>query len=103
LDPHEQIDDDGRFAAVRLGSGLTIDLFDFPRIEPVHVAFVADDAAFDGIVRRLRSHGVPYGSQPNDPANGRTDHPLVERELFFRAPDGHLFEVMASPMEAKAR
>jgi catechol 2,3-dioxygenase-like lactoylglutathione lyase family enzyme len=34
------------------------------------------------------------GFKLNNPANGRTDHPLAERGLYFRTPDGHLFEVM---------
>jgi hypothetical protein len=39
---------------------------------------------------------VAYGSHPNDPTNGRIDHPLSEHGLFFHMPDGHLFELMAS-------
>ena len=58
--------------------------------------FVVEDDAFDSILRRLRSQGVAYGSQPNDPTNGQIDHPLSERGLFFQMPDGHLFELMAS-------
>lgn len=46
--------------------------------------------------RPRHSQGVAYGSQPNDPTNGRIDHPLSERGLFFLTPDGHLFELMAS-------
>jgi catechol 2,3-dioxygenase-like lactoylglutathione lyase family enzyme len=61
-----------------------------------HVAFLVDDDAFDAILRRLQSQGVAYGSQPNDPANGRIDHPLSKRGLFFQTLDGHLFELMAS-------
>jgi catechol 2,3-dioxygenase-like lactoylglutathione lyase family enzyme len=62
----------------------------------MHVAFLVDDAAFDATLGRLKSQGVAYGSQPNDPTNGRIDHPLSERGVFFRPPDGHLFELMAS-------
>ena len=92
--------DDGRFAPVRVSSGFTLDFFDAPadasQIEPMHVVFVADDRAFDRILGQLRSEGIAYGSEPNDPANGRVDHPLADRGLYFRTPDGHLFEVMAS-------
>jgi catechol 2,3-dioxygenase-like lactoylglutathione lyase family enzyme len=96
FDLDREIPDDGRFAPVRVSSEFTVDFFDSPQIEPMHVAFVTDDITFDRILEQLRSQGIPYGSQPNDPANNRLDHPLAERGLYFRTPDGHLFEVMAS-------
>ncbi|MFZ1992947.1 MAG: hypothetical protein WAU75_02470 [Solirubrobacteraceae bacterium] len=70
--------------------------FDSEQIQPTHVAFVIDDGAFDAILRRLQSHAVAYGSQPTDPTNGRIDHPLSERGLFFQTPDAHVFELMTS-------
>lgn len=96
-----EIPDDGRFAPVRVSSGFTLDFFDARQFEPMHVAFVADDPAFDRILGQLQSGGIAYGSEPNDPANGRVDHPLAGRGLYFRTPDGHLFEVMSSASEAR--
>lgn len=93
--------DDGRFAAVGVGATFTIDHFDAPQVEPMHVAFVADDLTFDRIIRQLQSLGTAYGSQPNDPTNGRTDHPLAKHGVYFRTPDGHLFEVMSSAVRAE--
>ena len=87
--------DDGRFARLRVSPEFTIVFYDSEPIQPTHVAFVVDDAAFDAILSRLQAQGVPYGSQPNDPTNGRIDHPLSERGLFFHMPDGHLFELIA--------
>jgi catechol 2,3-dioxygenase-like lactoylglutathione lyase family enzyme len=91
-----EIPDDGRFARVPVSPEFTIVFFDSEQIQPMHVAFVVDSDAFDVILRRLQSQGVAYGSQPNDPTNGRIDHPLSERGLFFQTPDGHLFELMVS-------
>jgi catechol 2,3-dioxygenase-like lactoylglutathione lyase family enzyme len=91
-----EIPDDGRFARLRVSPEFTIVFYDSEQIQPTHVAFVVDDGAFDAILMRLQSHGVAYGSQPSDPTNGRIDHPLSERGLFFRLPDGHLFELIAS-------
>ena len=91
-----EIPDDGRFARLRVSPEFTIVFYDSEQIQPSHVAFVVDDAAFDAILRRLQSQGVACGSQPDDPTNGRIDHPLSERGLFFQMPDGHLFELMAS-------
>jgi catechol 2,3-dioxygenase-like lactoylglutathione lyase family enzyme len=96
FDLDREIPDDGRFAPVRLSPEFTIVFFDSEHIQPMHVAFLVDDDAFDAILRRLQSQAVAYGSQPNDPTNGRIDHPLSERGLFFQTPDGHLFELMAS-------
>ena len=96
FDLDREIPDDGRFARLRVSPEFTIVFYDSEQIQPTHVAFVVDDDAFDAILRRLQSRGVGYGSQPNDPANGRIDHPLSERGLFFQTPDGHLFELMTS-------
>lgn len=97
FDLDRDIVDDGRFARLRVSPDFTIVFYDAELIQPIHVAFVVDDSGFDAILRRLQSHGVAYGSQPSDPTNGRIDHPLCERGLFFRMPDGHLFELMAAP------
>ena len=83
-----EIADDGRFARLRVSSEFTIVFYDSEQIQPMHVAFVVDDDAFDAILGRLRSRGLAYGSQPNDPTNGRIDHPLSERGLFFQRPTG---------------
>jgi catechol 2,3-dioxygenase-like lactoylglutathione lyase family enzyme len=91
-----EIPDDGRFAPVHVSSGFTLDFFDTAQIGPMHIAFVTDGPTFDHILEQLRSEGIAYGSEPHDPANGRVDHPLADRGLYFRTPDGHLFEVMAS-------
>jgi catechol 2,3-dioxygenase-like lactoylglutathione lyase family enzyme len=96
FDLDREIPDDGRFARLRVSPEFTIVFYDSEQIRPTHVAFVVDDDAFDAILRRLQSQGVAYGSQPNDPTNGRIDHPLSNRGLFFQTPDGHLFELMAS-------
>jgi catechol 2,3-dioxygenase-like lactoylglutathione lyase family enzyme len=96
FDLDREIPDDGRFARLRVSPEFTMVFYDSEQIQPMHVAFVVDDGAFDAILRRLQAHGVAYGSQPSDPKNGRIDHPLSERGLFFQMPDGHLFELMAS-------
>ena len=103
LDLGNNVADDGRFAAVRVGATFTLDFFEAPQLEPMHVAFVADDVTFERIIGQLQSLGTSYGSQPNDPTNGRTDHPLAEEGVYFRTPDGHLFEVRSSAVTAKGR
>ncbi|MGH2904305.1 MAG: VOC family protein [Solirubrobacteraceae bacterium] len=91
-----EIADDGRFAPVPVSLEFTIVFYESEQVQSMHVAFLVDDDSFDATLGRLKSQGVAYGSQPNDPTNGRIDHPLSERGLFFRTPGGHLFELMAS-------
>lgn len=98
-----EIPDDGRFAPVHVGSGFTLEFFDAPQIQPMHVAFAVDDSAFDRILGQLQSEGIAYGSEPDDPANGRIGHPLADCGLYFRTPDGHLFEVMVPAPAAETR
>lgn len=90
---------DRHFAPMHVNSQLTLDFYTAERVEPLHLAFRTDDSEFDAIVRRLRTLAIAYGNDPNDPANGRLDHPLAPRGLYFRTPDGHLVEVMTLPTE----
>lgn len=50
---------------------------------------------FDQILARLRTEGVPYGSRPDEPGNGRTDHPLCARGLYFVDDARNLYELMS--------
>ncbi|KUL34963.1 metallothiol transferase FosB [Streptomyces sp. NRRL F-4489] len=86
---------DGHFAPVRVNDTLTLDFMAVPEPEGHHLAFDVDPETFDGILARLRSSGIPYGNDPRQPDNGRTDHPLCARGLFFLDPDRNLYEVMS--------
>jgi catechol 2,3-dioxygenase-like lactoylglutathione lyase family enzyme len=97
-----EVTDDGRVATARVSSGFTLDFFDALRIEPMHIAFVADAPAFDHTLAHLQAEGIADGSEPHDPANGRAGHPVADRGLYFRTPDGHLLEVMSSASEPGA-
>ncbi|MYT30201.1 MULTISPECIES: VOC family protein [unclassified Streptomyces] len=86
---------DGHFAPVRVNATLTLDFMAVPDAQGHHLAFDVDPETFDGILDRLRSADIPFGNEPGQPDNGRTDHPLCARGLFFRDADGHLYEVMS--------
>ena len=61
-----------------------------------HIAFRVDPESFAAVVARLRERGLPYGNDPEDPANLRADDFLGGHgRVFFRDPNGHLFEVIA--------
>ncbi|WP_433074524.1 VOC family protein [Dactylosporangium sp. CA-052675] len=86
----------GHFRPVRVNETLTLDFMTAPGAEGHHLAFDADAATFDAILTRLVEGGVPFGNDPATPDNGRVDHPLCARGLFFRDASGNLYEVMAS-------
>ncbi|GII81285.1 cysteine transferase [Sphaerisporangium rufum] len=85
----------GHFAPVRVNDTLTLDYLTVPDPVGVHLAFDVDPATFDDILARLREAGVPYGNHPTDPGNGRIDHPLCPRGLFFVDVARNLYEVMS--------
>ncbi|QUH00574.1 VOC family protein [Saccharopolyspora erythraea] len=86
----------GHFAPVRVNDGLTLQFMTVDDPQPHHLAFAVGGAEFDAVLGRLREMGVPFGNSPWDSVNGRVDHPLCERGLFFTDRTGNLYEVMCS-------
>ncbi len=75
-------------------SGSSVLFVTEPSVAGHHVAFGVGEADFTSIVERLRQRGVAFGNDPEDPANGATADPLGGKgRVYFRSPDGHLFEV----------
>jgi catechol 2,3-dioxygenase-like lactoylglutathione lyase family enzyme len=90
----------GHFAPVRVNATLTLDFDQFgpeDRFEPHHYAFHVDDATFDAIFARVRAVGIPYGSHPFEPENGRLNDWNGGRGVYFRDPAGHLLELLTRP------
>ncbi|KUM74665.1 VOC family protein [Streptomyces sp. ISL-22] len=85
----------GHFAPVRVNEQLTLDFMAVESAEGHHLAFDVDPDTFDAILGRLRTLGVPYGNDPSTPDNGRLDHPLCARGLYFTDEAGNLYEVMS--------
>ncbi|MEU9125055.1 VOC family protein [Streptomyces sp. NPDC048506] len=85
----------GHFAPVRVNDSLTLDFMTVPDAEGHHLAFDVDPATFDAILTRIRDADIPYGNAPTTPDNGRIDHPLCARGLFFSDDSGNLYEVMS--------
>ncbi|MEU9115931.1 VOC family protein [Streptomyces sp. NPDC048483] len=86
---------EGHFAPVRVNEALTLDFTTVPDPEGHHLAFDVDPETFDGILARIRAAGIAYGNDPAHPDNGRTDHPLCARGLFFCDDSRNLYEVMS--------
>ena len=63
-------------------------------VNPEHVAFRVDPDRFAEVVTRLRERGLPFGNDPEDPRNGKTDDPLGGAgRVYFVDENEHLFEV----------
>lgn len=64
------------------------------KIDVAHVAFHVDADRFAQVVERLRAKGIPFGNEPDDTTNGRTNDPLGGNgRVYYLDPSGHLFEV----------
>ena len=85
----------GPFCPVYVNDGLTLDFDqhdgDFPVL---HFAFRVDEAAFDGIVGRLRAKGIAYRSTPHGPADMAVNADHGGRIVYWGAPDGHVWEAL---------
>jgi catechol 2,3-dioxygenase-like lactoylglutathione lyase family enzyme len=85
----------GYFAQVRINETLTFDFAEDPDPpEGLHYAFHITDAEFDAILARVKAKGLAFGSEPDNPANGRLNRRRGGRGFYFKDPSGHLLEVM---------
>jgi catechol 2,3-dioxygenase-like lactoylglutathione lyase family enzyme len=85
---------DRHFAPVPVSETFTVSFMAFGQVFGIHLGFHVSDGDFEAILSRLQAAGVPYGNDPRERTNFRTDHPFGGRGLFFVDANGHLFEVM---------
>jgi catechol 2,3-dioxygenase-like lactoylglutathione lyase family enzyme len=85
----------GRFSPVYLNGGLTLDFDQADREFPtLHFFFRVSDAAFDAILARIATAGVPYRSDPHGPADSRINTEHGGRIVYWSEPDGHVWEML---------
>ena len=85
----------GYFAQVRVNESLTFDFADeSDPSQGLHYAFHVSDAEFDAIFDRVKTKGIPYGSEPDRHTNRRINTRRGGRGFYFEDPSGHLLEVM---------
>src|SRR5690349_9189134 len=54
-----------------------------------HMAFRVDHERFAAVVTRLRDRGIPFGNDPEDPRNGKTDDRLGGKgRVYFTDENG---------------
>jgi len=90
----------GRFLAVGLDYGVTLDFADAPSEEPVppqHYAFLVSDEDFDAIYAKISSRGLPHWADPQAARTGEINHNFGGRGVYFRDPAGHFLEILTKP------
>ncbi len=92
LEPPESI---GRFAAVALGNGVTLDFADADEpFDRAHYAFVVAGDEYDAIFARVREHALTWWADPGRGRPGETYVRADSRGFYFEDPDGHSLEVL---------
>ena len=96
---------EGYFAQVQINESLTFDFADEseawggPGFDPRtgkshHYAFHISEAEFEAIFGRVKTKGLPYGSEPYNHTDGQIYSRRGGRGFYFEDPNGHLLEVM---------
>ena len=91
--PYEE-DSHAYFAAVRVNDSLTLDFANSTKFEIHHYAFKVSDGDFDAIFARIKTEGIPYGSEPNALTDMNLNHRGGGRGVYFRDPNGHILELL---------
>ncbi|HZW31496.1 MAG TPA: VOC family protein [Isosphaeraceae bacterium] len=87
---------DGEMFRLPVGESGALLYFPADDVPGQHIAFRVDEPGFDAVVDRLRARGLVFGNDPEDQTNLQTTDFLGGHgRVFFRDPNGHLFEVMA--------
>jgi catechol 2,3-dioxygenase-like lactoylglutathione lyase family enzyme len=87
---------DGEMFRLPIGESGALLYFPADEVQGLHIAFRVDKPTFDAVVDRLCVRGLAFGNDPEDETNMQTtDFMGGHGRVFFRDPNGHLFEVMA--------
>lgn len=85
----------GPFTPVYLNDGLTLDFDQADGPFPVlHYCFRVSDAAFDGILARIKARGIQYRSTPHGPMDMQVNTHHGGRIVYWSEPDGHVWEAL---------
>jgi catechol 2,3-dioxygenase-like lactoylglutathione lyase family enzyme len=87
------------FLPVKVGS-VALDYDEATDIQPLHIAFLVDDATFVAAHGRLVNARVPTYADPRRTQPGQINYRYGGRGVYFDDPNGHLFELMTAPYRA---
>lgn len=86
------------FLVVDLEGGVSLDYDETdPPIAGQHYAFLVEDAAFDGILARVRARVPQIWADPARTRPGEINRHDGGRGFYFHDPDAHLLEVITRP------
>ena len=80
----------GHFAPVKVNEHLSLDFDNRTDFQGSHYAFIVTDDEFDGILGRVQSAGLKYGSSPFAQDDMQINHRHTGRGFYFRASHGSL-------------
>ncbi|BBU21818.1 VOC family protein [Mycobacterium xenopi] len=90
----------GRFMAVTLEHGATLDYADVPEgeeIRPQHYAFLVSEDDFDAIYGKICARGMQHWADPRGERPGEINRNHGGRGVYFRDPNGHHLEILTRP------
>lgn len=90
----------GRFMAVTLEHGATLDYSDVPdgeEIRPQHYAFLVSEDDFDAIYGKISARGMDHWADPRGEHPGEINHRDGGRGVYFPDPSGHYMEILTRP------
>ena len=90
----------GRFMAVTLEHGATLDYADVPdgeEIRPQHYAFLVSEDDFDAIYGKISARGIDHWADPRGEHPGEINHRDGGRGVYFPDPSGHHMEILTRP------
>jgi catechol 2,3-dioxygenase-like lactoylglutathione lyase family enzyme len=96
LPPPSAIGPGGRFHAIRLAGGTSLDFADAGELfEPQHYAFAVTDPEFDALLARIRERRISYWADPGQTQPDEVaDRGGGTRAIYFADPTGHWIEVL---------
>lgn len=84
---------DDEFPCVVLDAGARLLFQPSAQVAAHHIAFCVDLGQFAALVSALRARSIPHGNDPEAPTNQQVTDPLGGAgRVYFRDPDGHLYE-----------
>lgn len=96
LPPPSVVGPGGRFHAIRLAGGTSLDFADAGEpFEPQHYAFAVSDPELDALLARLRERRIAYWADPGQTQPDQVaDRGGGTRAVYFADPSGHWIEVL---------
>ena len=95
LPPPSVVGPGGRFHAIRLANGTSLDFADAgEQLEPQHYAFAVTAPEFDALLTRIRERGIPHWAGPQQSQPDQVADRGGSRAVYFADPSGHWIEVL---------